>query len=409
MTPASRCTQWNALQGASILILLRLSSFFCSGVPYTAAYAQGILIASLSQAALLLPLLLCTDGSSDPPLLKYALRIYAVLHAAGLTAALCGLHRQEHLPHGILLPLLLTAVLLYTVSRSDSATARAGVLLFCAACAGFLMLPLRWLRFAQPPVLAVQGSPAAWFLQEWQLSGELPMILLLRERQQRRDTLCSTAAWAVCKAAVLPLTVLFSRTKLPMDFVKGAAIGLFLGLIAFLVRQYILSKTDIRNSERIKQIRQDTVLQAFTEDLDREGLTLKAFHNGLSAELNRYFYESEDKSLQTVADYDILDFSEQRIEETADGKQLTVQVQLRVIKASGSHMTSELGWYRITMRMESKDRTVLLHGGLNMIECPNCGAKVNVEQPNCMYCGSPVTFKRLLTLTSIRRIEDPEA
>lgn len=214
---------------------------------------------------------------------------------------------------------------------------------------------------------------------------------------------------AIGVGTVLPLTVLFSRTKLPMDFVKGAAIGLFLGLIAFLVRQYILSKTDIRNSERIKQIRQDTVLQAFTEDLDREGLTLKAFHNGLSAELNRYFYESEDKSLQTVADYDILDFSNQRIEETADGKQLTVQVQLRVIKASGSHMTSELGWYRITMRMESKDRTVLLHGGLNMIECPNCGAKVNVEQPNCMYCGSPVTFMRLLTLTSIRRIEDPEA
>ena len=213
MTAAARSTGWNALQGAAVLILLRLSTFFCSSVPYTAAYAKGMLIASLLQAAMLLPLLLCTDGHNDPPLMQKILRIYAVLHAAALTASLCGLHRQEHLPRGILLPVLLTAALLYTVSRSDSATARAGVLLLCAACAGFLLLPLRWLRFAQPPGFGMPGSAAAGFLQEWQLAGELPMILLLRERQQRRDCLRSAAAWTVCKTAVLPLTVLFGAVQ----------------------------------------------------------------------------------------------------------------------------------------------------------------------------------------------------
>ncbi|MBQ6040092.1 MAG: hypothetical protein IJL32_04875 [Oscillospiraceae bacterium] len=213
MTPASRCSSRNALQGAAVLILLRLSTFFCSAVPYTAALAKGMLTASLLQAAMLLPLLLCTDGHNDPPLLQKLLRIYAVLHAAVLTVSLCGLHRQEHLPRGVLLPLLLTAVLLYTVSRSDSATARAGVLLLCLACAGFLLLPLRWLRFAQPPGFGMPGSAAAGFLMEWQLSGELPLILLLRERRQRRDTLCSAGAWAVCKTAVLPLTVLFGAVQ----------------------------------------------------------------------------------------------------------------------------------------------------------------------------------------------------
>ena len=204
-----------------------------------------------------------------------------------------------------------------------------------------------------------------------------------------------------------PLGALFSRTAFWMDYLKGAGVGLLLGLAAFFVRQFALSRTDIRPQERMKQQRQSSTLETFRQDLARADLSLTAFHNGLSAELNRYFYGSEDPSRAAVADYDILDFSDQKIGNTEQGRLLSANVQLRIVTAHGAHLASETGVWRVTLRHEDKAPTVRLKGGLNMLSCPHCGATLNVEQPTCAYCGAPIAFRRPLTLVSLQRAEDP--
>ena len=213
--------------------------------------------------------------------------------------------------------------------------------------------------------------------------------------------LCVVVGIAVC----MPITVCASRTAFFMDYVKGAAIGLLLGLAAFLALQVIRSRLVLRQKEREKQQRQNTSLQTFLRALSAAGLSLKAYHNGLSAELNRYFYTDGDASVQRVTDYDVLDFRNRQGRETAQGRMISADVQLRIVLAEGSKLSSETGWWNVALRHESDRRVFSLHEGLNMIECPNCGAKVNIEEPSCRYCGSPVVLKSPLSLTSIRRTE----
>ena len=205
----------------------------------------------------------------------------------------------------------------------------------------------------------------------------------------------------------MPLAVLFSRTAYWMDWLKGAGVGLLLGLLGFFIRQIILSRIDIREQERAKQLRQSNALETFRKDLADAGLSLTAFHNGLSAELNRYFYESEDPSLAAVVDYDILDISDQKIENTPAGRMLGAELQLRVVTANGAHLASEPGTWRVTLRHEDQEPTVRLRGGLNMLACPHCGATLNVEETTCRFCGAPIAYRRLLSLVSMRRTEGP--
>lgn len=213
--------------------------------------------------------------------------------------------------------------------------------------------------------------------------------------------LCIVIGVAVC----LPITVCAGRTALLMDYVKGAAIGLLLGLAGFLVMQFVRSRLEVRQNEREKQQRQDIVLQTFVRDLSDAGLSLKAYHNGLFAELNRYFYEDGNTATENVADFDILDFRNRQVCKTGSDRMLSADVQLRIVTEDGGKLSSETGWRSIVLRHESKQPTIRLQGGLNMIECPNCGAKVSVEEPRCRYCGSAVVWQRPLTLVSVRRTE----
>ncbi len=214
--------------------------------------------------------------------------------------------------------------------------------------------------------------------------------------------LCVAVGVAIC----LPITVCTGRTALLMDYVKGAAIGLLIGLGAFLALQFVRSKLEVRRDEAEKRYRQAAVLQRFVRDLSGAGLTLKAFHNGLSAELNRYFYGDAEASVRDIVDFDILDINNQQIRETKDDRTILANVLLRTVSADGSKLSSESAWWSVGLRHEQKLPTFRPQSGLNIIECPNCGAKVNIEESNCRFCGSPIKWKRLLTLQSMQRLGD---
>ena len=203
----------------------------------------------------------------------------------------------------------------------------------------------------------------------------------------------------------LPLTLLMSRTAFAMDYVKGAAVGLFLGLGLFLLHQFIQNRIDIHRDELTKQRLQDSVLRSFLTDLEKVGLSLKTFHNGLSAELDRYFYGAQDPVYSSVVDYDILDFSSQRIEEAAGTRQILAEVRLRLVSMDDDRLSSDLGWWLVQLKQTDGTASPRLHSGFNLIDCPHCGAKLDVEKTHCPYCGSPTAYTPPLRLLSIRRIK----
>ena len=132
----------SALQAASILLLCRLTAFFCCGAPYTAAYAGGMAAAVLLQSILLLPLLYTqkTLLIRKPLLLLY--RIYALLWAAWLLSQLFTLLNDLQMPHPLLTVGMLLTALGYTLLLPVAATARTAVLLLVLTAAGFLLLPI---------------------------------------------------------------------------------------------------------------------------------------------------------------------------------------------------------------------------------------------------------------------------
>ena len=213
--------------------------------------------------------------------------------------------------------------------------------------------------------------------------------------------LCIAVGIAIC----MPITLCSGRTALLMDYIKGAGIGLGAGSIAFLAFLYIRSKLDIHRDEMEKQQRQSAVMRTFFRDLTDTGLSVKAFHNGLSQELNRYFYEGEDASVRNVIDYDVLDFRNQKIEKKENAQEISADILLRTVTEQGAALSAKQEWRRVTLLRENRNRKIVLHEGLNMIDCPNCGAKVNVEETLCRYCGSPVVFKREMTLISLARTD----
>ena len=208
----SESPQWTAVQGAAVLILLRLFQFFCCAAPYSAAQAKGMALTAGAECILLLPLLHFKSRLQISGAALWILRIYAIFYAAVLTGSLHALSTQLQLQTDPAAALLAPA-LLYTVSLHDRATARTATLLLCTAAFGFLLLPVSGIGTAQRILLHTPDDPAAAFLREFRLAGELPLLPLIWQKQSAQSAARSTAAWAVFRCIFLPVLVLFGAMQ----------------------------------------------------------------------------------------------------------------------------------------------------------------------------------------------------
>ena len=201
----------NILPDAALLILPRLFTFFCADAPYSAAYACGMLLAAIPQAAA--ALLLTLPYKPYPPLLLRLCRIGALLYAAELTVLFRGLCRGLLLPHCGLMLLLLFGMLLYTVPQGLRASGRAAGLLLPAGAAAVLLLPVGGLHALRGITLFTPDSTAAGFLREWRCSGELLLIPLLMQSRTPESARKSLSVWAAVRGILLPLLVLFGAMQ----------------------------------------------------------------------------------------------------------------------------------------------------------------------------------------------------
>ena len=204
-------TNKTVLPDAALLILPRLFTFFCGDAPYSAAYACGMLLAAVPQAAAVL--LLTLPHKPYPPVLLRLCRIGALFYAAELTVLFRGLCRGLLLPHCGLMLLLLFVLLLYTVPQGLRASGRAAGLLFPAGVAAILLLPAGGLHALRGIALFTPDSTAAGFLREWRASGELLLIPLLMQNRTPESARKSLTVWAAVRSALLPLLVLFGAVQ----------------------------------------------------------------------------------------------------------------------------------------------------------------------------------------------------
>ena len=204
--------QWSAVQGAAVMILLRLFPFFCCGTAFSAAEAKQMMLTAALHTALILPLLHFRHRLHIPAMLLRGFRLCAAFEGAYLTLRLRQLCLQLRLQHTKALLLMLLVMLLYTVSLHDRAAARTAMLLLCLAAFGFLLLPVSGIGTAQRILLHTADS-APHFAQDWADACELPLIPLILQKQTESAAKHSAHAWAAFRILFLPAVVLFGTMQ----------------------------------------------------------------------------------------------------------------------------------------------------------------------------------------------------
>ena len=215
MTAAARTPSWSALQTAAVLLLCRLSFFFCCDLPYSAAYAKGMLTAALAETVLLLPLLILRRRIRFPHGVLWIYRIFSLISAALLAAEGFRLLLALHSAQPALFAAMFAAVLLYTVSRPQAATARSAVILLVIVGAALLLLPVSGIRSANRISLHMPGSFWEAFLREFRCSPEIAVlpVLLSHQKQHEQYAPHAVAVWLIGRLAVLPGLVLFGAMQ----------------------------------------------------------------------------------------------------------------------------------------------------------------------------------------------------
>ena len=200
-------------QGAAILLLCRLTAFFCCETPFTSAYAAGMAAAVLVQTVLVLPLL--RNHAEVPAPVLLLSRIYALLAGAMLLRELSGLLSALHMPHPLPTAAFLLAAMLYTLRLPVTATARTAVLLLLLAGFGFLLLPVSGIGTAQQMHLWMPDSFAGAFLHELRQSREFALLplILTRVPQNAQSRLRTVLIRAAGQGIILPLTVLLGTVQ----------------------------------------------------------------------------------------------------------------------------------------------------------------------------------------------------
>lgn len=203
--------QWSAVQGAAIMILLRLTAFFCCGAPYSAAKAKGMLAAAAIQAVL--AGILLHFRQYIPRVILIFLRIFALFWAIWLVLLTARLYELLRLGKPAVIVLMLVILLLYTVPQRSTATARTATILLCVVALSFLLLPVSGYHTALRILLYMPDSAAAAFRREWLYSGELLLLPLIWQRQTRQAARRSTLAWSAFRCIFLPALVLFGAMQ----------------------------------------------------------------------------------------------------------------------------------------------------------------------------------------------------
>lgn len=198
------------LQAAALLLLVRLSLFFCDSAPFTSAYALSTAAVSWCGAAA--AMLFVTMKFHFPRIAMKILRICAIFGGAYILWRCFILLTFLHMPHLVLSAIFVLLAVIYACRQPFAAAARTGVLLLILAAAGFLLLPVSGIGTAHALHLFLPAALPAAILQELRSSADFLLLPLLLEKV-RGERQRAVLWWGIGRGIVLPLIVLFGTMQ----------------------------------------------------------------------------------------------------------------------------------------------------------------------------------------------------
>ena len=211
---------------------------------------------------------------------------------------------------------------------------------------------------------------------------------------------------AVCLAVSFLIVRTTGRTFMLFDKLKAVFFGVVPGLVLFygfyVLNAFVISRRAEENYEK-----QTRLIQAFEKELLGMQIPMSTFYNCLHSELSRIFFAGNggpDKGKaagdeeETVIDFDILECTDYQIEKKPDGhKEIHLNVLLRKELLDSGRLHARKEKRPVTL-LENKEIPDELHPGVNIIQCRNCGASVDVTKDSCPYCGTRINYRQRLYL-----------
>lgn len=119
---------------------------------------------------------------------------------------------------------------------------------------------------------------------------------------------------------------------------------------------------------------------------DRTKLDKKTFFNNLNFEVRKYYYSKDN-----IIDYDILDYL--NFEDYVIDNRLYVKVLAEVRKVSyvNNKFISKICKDTYIMKQHNNG-TLDIKNGINIIQCHNCGASIDILKSKCEYCDAQIKY-----------------
>lgn len=174
-----------------------------------------------------------------------------------------------------------------------------------------------------------------------------------------------------------------SRTFNIYDIVKFILGGLLMGSALFYVF-YLLDALilliPIKNyKEKLNKLQTE-----FWVSMSKKNIDKLKFYNNLNFELQNYYYGNIEKN-QNVIDYDIVDYNNFKYYLENNKTYIQVNVNIRVVRIIKNKIISKME--KETFTLEKNEGIVQkLNNGINVINCHNCGASIDVLDNCCSYC-----------------------
>ncbi len=176
------------------------------------------------------------------------------------------------------------------------------------------------------------------------------------------------------------LFVLFSsRTFNSYDLIKVFLYTIILSLLLYYAF-YLLDAYIILSPIKRYKDRQNQKQIAFWK---RTGIDKKTFFNNLNYEARKYYYSKTE-----VIDYDVLDYLSFKEYQEENDFYVEVLAEIRIVTYQNGKIFSHTK--KETFRMRKVKDSLKLGNGVNIIECPNCGASIDAALGHCEYCHTEI-------------------
>jgi len=173
------------------------------------------------------------------------------------------------------------------------------------------------------------------------------------------------------------------RTFNIYDISKIIIFGLVLAIVLFYIF-YMIDTIIVILPIKIYKDRLNANQISFWERMRSKGIDKKTFFNNFNYELQQFFYN--DKNENNIIDYDIVDYIKlNEITDENDNFYIEVVVRIRVISYQDNKINSKIK-KRTFILKKNNTKLKKLHNGINIINCHNCGAPIDVTKKECDYC-----------------------